>query len=87
MQGENMDKNNITKATLGRLPMYLKYLESISEEDNPYISSPKITRALGLGAVQVRKDLSCVSQTGKAIIKTTLRIYSTSGRPQQMACG
>lgn len=60
-----MDKNNITKATLGRLPMYLKYLESISEEDNPYISSPKIAEALGLGAVQVRKDLSCVSQTGK----------------------
>ena len=60
-----MDKNNVTKATLGRMPMYLKYLESISIEENPYISAPKIARDLGLGAVQVRKDLSCISMPGR----------------------
>lgn len=60
-----MDKNNITKATLGRLPMYLKYLESLPQEENSYISAPKIARALELGDVQVRKDLGCVSRTGK----------------------
>ena len=49
-----MDKSNITKATLGRLPMYLKYLESLPQEENSYISAPKIARALGLGDVQVR---------------------------------
>ena len=60
-----MEKNNVTKATLGRLPMYLKYLESISLKDNEYISAPKIAKALGLGAVQVRKDLSCISLPGR----------------------
>ena len=28
-----MDKSNITKATLGRLPMYLKYLERLPQEE------------------------------------------------------
>lgn len=60
-----MEKNNVTKATLGRLPMYLKYLESISLKENEYISAPKIAKDLGLGAVQVRKDLSCISLPGR----------------------
>ena len=45
----------ISKATLGRLPTYLRYLENISSE---HISAPAIARALGLGEVLVRKDLS-----------------------------
>lgn len=60
-----MGKTNIKKATLGRLPMYLKYLENISCEENPYISAPKIARALGLGEVQVRKDLGGISRAGR----------------------
>ena len=60
-----MEKNNVTKATLGRLPMYLKYLENISVKEYPYISAPKIAQDLGLGAVQVRKDLSCISLPGR----------------------
>lgn len=60
-----MEKNNVTKATLGRLPMYLKYLESISIKENPYISAPKMAKDLGLGEVQVRKDLSCISIPGR----------------------
>ena len=60
-----MDKSNIRKATLGRLPMYLKYLESLPQEENPYISAPKIARALGLGEVQVRKDLGGISRAGR----------------------
>lgn len=54
----------ISKATLGRLPLYLHYLKS-SAPDSPYISAAGIARALGLGEVQVRKDLSAASCGGK----------------------
>ena len=52
----------ISKATLGRLPAYLHYLENITSEN---ISAPAIARALGLGEVLVRKDLSLVCGKGK----------------------
>ena len=54
----------IMKATLGRLPRYLKYLKSI-EDEMPTISATTISKALELGEVQVRKDLSAVSGKGK----------------------
>lgn len=54
----------ITRATLGRLPLYLQYLKS-SDADGEYISATKIANALKLGEVQVRKDLSSVSSGGK----------------------
>lgn len=56
---------NVSRATLGRLPMYLEYLKSLSAEKYPNISATIIARALGLGEVQVRKDLSSVSGEGK----------------------
>lgn len=59
--------NNIgvTRATLGRLPKYLEYLKSLSTEEYPNISATVIAKGLGLGDVQVRKDLGSVSGTGK----------------------
>lgn len=54
----------ITRATLGRLPLYLQYLKS-PDADGEYISATKIANALKLGEVQVRKDLSSVSSGGK----------------------
>ena len=60
-----MDKNYISKATLGRLPGYLQFLKKLSPEDNIYISATAIAKALSLGEVQVRKDLSAVSDGGK----------------------
>ena len=57
-----MKRNKVSKATLGRLPKYLKYLQSISLQ---YISSATIARDLNLGEVQVRKDLNQVSGVGK----------------------
>lgn len=56
--------SGITKATLGRLPLYLKYLRSLDGGDK-YVSSSKISAALNLGEVQVKKDLSSVSAKGK----------------------
>ncbi len=60
-----MEKSAISKATLGRLPRYLQYLKELPTEEVPNISSTAIAKALSLGEVQVRKDLSAVSGAGK----------------------
>ena len=60
-----MEKTSIPKATLGRIPRYLGYLKELSLEKAPYISATTIAKDLGLGEVQVRKDLSAVSGAGK----------------------
>ena len=53
--------NSVSKATLGRLPMYYRYLISLQEKGNKNISSVKISEELKLNSIQVRKDLACVS--------------------------
>lgn len=60
-----MEKTSVTKATLSRLPYYLRYLKELSPEDTPYISATSIAKNLSLGEVQVRKDLNAVSGKGK----------------------
>ena len=60
-----MDKCTISKATLGRLPSYLEYLRNLPPDKVPYISATAIAKHLGLGEVQVRKDLAAVSGAGK----------------------
>ena len=52
----------ISRATLGRLPAYLHYLENVTSE---HISAAAVARALGLGEVLVRKDLNLVCGKGK----------------------
>ena len=59
-----MEKNEISKATLGRLPVYLKYLRSLPDEVQT-VSATTVARELGLGEVQVRKDLGALSCTGR----------------------
>lgn len=54
----------ISKATLGRLPGYLKYLRALPPS-NSEISATTIARELALGEVQVRKDLASVCGSGK----------------------
>ena len=60
-----MDKCSVSKATLGRLPSYLEYLRNMPPDKVPYISATAIAKHLGLGEVQVRKDLAAVSGAGK----------------------
>ena len=62
--GVFMQTRNVPKATLGRLPGYLKYLNEIKDECKT-VSATTISKALGLGEVQVRKDLGTVSGEGK----------------------
>jgi len=60
-----MDKCTVSKATLGRLPSYLEFLRNLPPDKVPYISATAIAKHLGLGEVQVRKDLAAVSGAGK----------------------
>lgn len=60
-----MEKATVSKATLGRLPEYLRTLRELRGEEVPYISATAIAKKLNLGEVQVRKDLASVSGAGK----------------------
>ncbi len=60
-----MNGRNIPKSVTARLPIYLHFLKSLKADENRTISSSTIARALGLGEVQVRKDLALVSGTGR----------------------
>lgn len=72
------------KATLGRVPLYIEYLNSLpSEAQN--VSSAEIAKGLGLGEVQVRKDLGALSGKGrpkvgydKEELKNNLKSYIES---------
>lgn len=60
-----MERKEISKAVLKRLPGYLAYLKSIQDSATPYISATALANALGMGEVQVRKDLAMVSSGGR----------------------
>ena len=60
-----MCSSSVTKATLGRLPHYLKFLKELPDDGFEYISATHIARELELGEVQVRKDLNAISGAGK----------------------
>ena len=59
-----MEPNKISKKLLKRLPLYLNHLKSMPEETRN-ISATALANALGLGDVQVRKDLAKVSHAGR----------------------
>lgn len=60
-----MEKKEISKAVLKRLPGYLSYLQNMPEGSSTHISATSLANALGMGEVQVRKDLALVSDGGR----------------------
>ena len=60
-----MEVKKISKAVLKRLPGYLTYLKSLPDDAPPNISATSLANALGMGEVQVRKDLAMVSDGGR----------------------
>ena len=60
-----MQTRNISNACLNRLPVYLSYLRNLPKGEYPSISATTIARALDLGEVQVRKDLSAACGSGR----------------------
>ena len=59
-----MEPEKFSRTLLKRLPLYLNHLRSLPE-DCTHVSATNIARALGLGDVQVRKDLAKVSDVGR----------------------
>ena len=60
-----MENKAISKSVLKRLPGYLAYLKNMPENAPANISATALANALGMGEVQVRKDLAMVSDGGR----------------------
>ena len=60
-----MERKDVSKAVLKRLPGYLSYLKSHQDGASTHISATALANALGRGEVQVRKDLAMVSDGGR----------------------
>ena len=60
-----MEGKKISKSVLKRLPGYLAYLKNMPENAPAHISATALANALGMGEVQVRKDLAMVSDGGR----------------------
>ncbi|MBE6934355.1 MAG: redox-sensing transcriptional repressor Rex [Ruminococcaceae bacterium] len=60
-----MARKEVSKSVLKRLPGYLTYLKTVPGLGSPYISATALATALGMGEVQVRKDLAMVSDGGR----------------------
>ena len=60
-----MELKSVSRQTLKRLPLYLKYLRSLPRNGPANISATAIAEALDLHDVQVRKDLAAVSAGGR----------------------
>ena len=58
-------EKKVSKSVLKRLPCYLDYLKTLGDSDTPNISATALANALGMGEVQVRKDLALVSDGGR----------------------
>ena len=64
MGGVALREADVSRATLGRIPTYLKYLKSLPPH-RKNISATAISKDLGLGEVQERKDLGTLCGSGK----------------------
>jgi len=60
-----MEAKKVSKSVLKRLPGYLAYLKNMPEGCPTHISATALANALGMGEVQVRKDLAMVSDGGR----------------------
>ncbi len=67
-----MEQWNVSRATLGRLPTYIRYLKEAAALGKQAVSATAIAKALDLGEVQVRKDLAAVSGAGKPKVGYTV---------------
>ena len=56
-----IEKKNVSKATIERLPLYLRFLQEESGRGTEYISSSVMAKAIAVSSVLVRKDLEAVS--------------------------
>ena len=60
-----MPSRCVSKQTFQRLPTYLSFLRTRSEDASKYVSATAIADALGMNQVVVRKDLASISTSGR----------------------
>jgi redox-sensing transcriptional repressor len=61
----NSTNNNIPDIVIGRLPVYLRALNRLTQEGFTVTSSHELGRRLGISSAQIRKDLSHFGGFGK----------------------
>lgn len=59
-----MKRERIPKATVARLPLYLRSLSELAEKGVPVVSSYELAELAGGNAAQLRKDLSYFGEFG-----------------------
>ena len=60
-----MDQKFIPDIVVGRLPLYLRALQRMTQEGRQVTSSQELGERLGISAAQIRKDLSQFGEFGK----------------------
>jgi len=60
-----MRETPIPDIIVGRLPLYLRALQQLTQQDRQVTSSQELADRLGLSAAQIRKDLSQFGEFGK----------------------
>jgi redox-sensing transcriptional repressor len=60
-----MAKKEIPDIVIGRLPLYLRALQRMTQEGRQVTSSQELGERLGISAAQIRKDLSQFGEFGK----------------------
>ena len=63
----------ISKQALQRMPYYIRFLREMEAEGLTVVAAPAVAARLGLNEVQVRKDLSAVSSSGRPKIGYAVR--------------
>jgi redox-sensing transcriptional repressor len=58
-------KKPVPDIVVGRLPVYLRALSHLQEEGRSLTSSKELAQRLGIGAAQIRRDLSHFGEFGK----------------------
>ena len=58
---KTIDRKDISKATVARMPLYLHFLQEESSKGAKYISSTVLAQNISVSSVLVRKDLALVS--------------------------
>jgi redox-sensing transcriptional repressor len=65
MEEKTAEEKTIPDIIVGRLPLYLRALQSMSNEARQITSSQELGERLGISAAQIRKDLSQFGEFGK----------------------
>jgi redox-sensing transcriptional repressor len=60
-----MEAKSVPNIVVGRLPLYLRTLQLMSQEGRRVTSSQELGERLGISAAQIRKDLSQFGEFGK----------------------